>query len=81
MKHFVRNTILCPTLVNPLSMAPVSQGLLGKKEVILFENPFSLLTLLLRDVNNFNEKCTREVLCASPGKPQTSLDATDPLSG
>lgn len=51
-----------------------------EKEVILFETRFPLPTLLLRDVNNFNEKCTREVLGAPPGKPQTCLRATDPLS-
>lgn len=36
-----------------------------KKEVILFENPFPLLTLLPQDVNNCKEKCTRDVLCVS----------------
>lgn len=50
-------------------------------EVILFETPFPLPTLLLQDVNNFNEKCTSEVVGAPPGKPQTSLRTTDPLSG
>jgi hypothetical protein len=45
------------------------------KKVIWFENPFPLLTLLPPDVNNFKGKCTRELLCALPGKSQTSLNA------
>lgn len=60
MKHFVWNTILCPVLVNSLSMAPAFSTAALKK-VIWFENPFPLLTLLPPDVNNLKEKCTREV--------------------